>query len=98
VSAIFYGASKRQRVPVDHAQCLSTRRNHRKRHDFPQNWRRLGNGKGKGQPMAWFVFSHIPRQAWTERSGIGEFIAACKRALALLEVPKSRRAAIDLII
>jgi hypothetical protein len=54
-------------------------------------------GLTQGQAIAWFVCSHIPKQLWTDCTDVGEFIAACKRALELLEVPKSRRAAIDLI-
>src|ERR1044071_9301611 len=43
-----------------------------------------------GQPITWFVFHgvHRPRGYWMDWLGAGWLMAACKRILALLEVPR----------
>jgi len=49
-----------------------------------------------GQRKAWFISPHIGSRACAESVAIGCLIHWCRRALALLDVPKCTRAAISL--
>jgi hypothetical protein len=63
VSAIFYGASKRQRVGLNHVQCLFTRRNNLKRHDFLKELAELISFKAKIEASVWC----LPRELGQDR-------------------------------
>ena len=57
---------------------------------------RLGSPE-RGQPYIPSLFIHVPADLWPEPAEANSFIALCKRAFAVLAVPRCTRAAMSFI-